>query len=130
MPKPVPVSLEAFSGEGPFSVLCNVSDLANEDQIQWRKIVNDTDLDAYRQMSSEACITPAEPTTTDTPSSTDNALTDLLPLFLLHADVIAEGSTLVFGNITFEDEGYYVCLVSISTGVCYSESLNLTGKLE
>ena len=145
LPTPVPASLEASSGDGPISVFCNVSGLANEDQIHWKRIVNDTDLDAYRQMSSESCITPAEPTTTDMPSSAsgsgseyrsgsgvshDTASTDMPPLFLQNADVVAEGSTLVFDNITFEDEGFYVCLVSISTGVCYSESLNLTSKLE
>ena len=137
LPTPVPASLEAFSGDGPFSVFCNVSGLANEDQIQWRRIVNDTDLEAYRQMSSAACITPAEPTTTDTPSSASGSgsgvssaigPTDMPHFFLANADVVAKGSILMFNMVTFEDEGYYVCLVSISTGICYSESLNLTGN--
>ena len=135
LPTPVPARLEAFNGDGPFSVFCNVSGLANENQIQWRRIVNDTDLEAYRQMSSETCVTPAESTTTDTPSSAPSngsgvslGPTDMPPFFLANADVVAEGSTLMFNMVTFEDEGYYVCLVSISTGICYSESLNLTGN--
>ena len=143
LPTPVPASLEAFSGDGPFSVVCNVSGLANENQIQWRRIVNDTDLEAYRQMSSETCITPAESTTTDTPSSASGSglglgsgsgvssaigPTDMPPYFLANAEEVADGSRLMFNMITFEDEGYYVCLVSISTGICYSESLNLTGN--
>lgn len=69
----------------------------------------------------------ASPFTVPTSTTTATDLPILRP-FLVNGSLIANGSNITFSPVSFGDEGYYVCVVTTPSEVCFSSSTQVTSN--
>ena len=127
LPEVTPPELFATTGQGPFTVNCNAASFATEDQIQWIKL-NIADFEQFKMASSTECeASESGSGNVIVPDDGSGNSAPMLPSFLANG-TFSMGSILTFNSVNFGDEGYYVCVVTLPTSVCYSNNFTLTGK--
>ena len=143
LPEVTPPELFATTGQGPFTVNCSAASFATEDQIRWIKL-NIADFEQFRMANSTECevsgsgsgnvmgsgsgsFRSSESEDVLVPDEGSGNSAPMLPSFLANG-TFSMGSILTFNSVNFGDEGYYVCVVTLPTSVCYSHNFTLTGK--